>query len=51
MEAYSLVCNAVRNLINAVAKELPRIRKLVESGKISLKNFEFMKYNGCEIIP
>jgi len=51
MEAYSLVCNTVRNLINAIAKELPRIRKLIESGKISLKNFEFMKYNGCEIIP
>ena len=51
MEAYSIVCNAVRNLINAIVKELPRIRKLTESGKISLKNFEFTKYNGCEIIP
>ena len=51
MEAYTLVCNTVRNLIHAIAKELPRIRKLIESGKISRKNFEFMKYNGCEIIP
>lgn len=51
MEAYSLVCNAVQNLINAIVKELPRIRKLIEGGKISLKNFEFIRYNGCEIIP
>jgi radical SAM protein with 4Fe4S-binding SPASM domain len=50
-EAYSLVCETVRNLIDAIAKELPRIREFIENGKISLKDFEFMKYNGCEIIP
>ena len=50
-EDYTLVCNTVRNLIDAIAKELPRIRKNIENGRISLKNFEFMKYNGCEIIP
>jgi hypothetical protein len=37
--------------VDAVVREVPRIRKLVESGRISLKDFEFMKYNGCEIIP
>jgi hypothetical protein len=41
----------VRNLIDAIAKELPRIRKHIENGRISLKDFEFMRYNGCEIIP
>jgi putative peptide-modifying radical SAM enzyme len=50
-EAYSLVCNTVKNLINVIEGEMPRIRRLIESGKISLKDFEFMKYNGCEIIP
>jgi putative peptide-modifying radical SAM enzyme len=50
-EDYTLVCNTVRNLIDAIAKEAPRIRKLIENRRISLKNFEFMKYNGCEIIP
>jgi putative peptide-modifying radical SAM enzyme len=50
-EAYSLVCETVRNLVDSIAKEMPRIRKLIENGKISLKDFEFMKYNGCEIIP
>jgi uncharacterized protein len=50
-EDYGLVCGTVRNLVDAVAKEVSRIRKLVESGRISLEGFEFMKYNGCEIIP
>ena len=50
-EAYSLVCNTVKNLINSIEGEMPRIRRLIESGRISPRGFEFMKYNGCEIIP
>jgi putative peptide-modifying radical SAM enzyme len=50
-EAYSLVCATVKNLVKAVKDELPRIRKLVEKGKLSIDYFEYMKYNGCEIIP
>jgi hypothetical protein len=41
----------VLNLIDTIAKEVPRIRKNIENRRISLKDFEFMKYNGCEIIP
>jgi putative peptide-modifying radical SAM enzyme len=48
---YSLVCNTVRNLIDAMVKELPRIRTHIENGRKSLKDFKFMRYNGCEIIP
>jgi putative peptide-modifying radical SAM enzyme len=48
---YDLVCDTVRNLVDAVAKEVPRIRKLMDNRRIGLKDFEFMKYNGCEIIP
>jgi putative peptide-modifying radical SAM enzyme len=48
---YDLVCGTVRNLIDAVTKEMPRIRKLVSDDRISVKDFEFVKYNGCEIIP
>jgi uncharacterized protein len=48
---YDLVCDTVRNLADAVTKETPRIRKLIENGRIRLKDFEFMKYNGSEIIP
>jgi len=51
LEAYSLVCDTVKNLVKVVEDELPRIRKLVGKGRISLENFDYMKYNGCEIIP
>jgi hypothetical protein len=50
-QAYSHVCNTVKNLINAIGEQLPKIKTFIGNGKISLKDFEFMKYNGCEIIP
>ncbi|MGQ9640677.1 MAG: TIGR04084 family radical SAM/SPASM domain-containing protein [Candidatus Bathycorpusculaceae bacterium] len=50
-EAYKEVCKTVRNLIDAVSQEIPRINKLIEKGRIRLEDFNFMKYNGCEIIP
>jgi uncharacterized protein len=50
-DAYAEVCSTVRALVNAVKRELPRINKLIEDGKVRLSDFEFMKYNGCEIIP
>jgi hypothetical protein len=37
--------------VDAIAEEVERIRKLVDDGRISLQDFELMKYNGCEIIP
>jgi uncharacterized protein len=49
--AYSAVCNTVKELVNAVETEMPRINKLIDDGKVGLNDFEFMKYNGCEIIP
>jgi len=50
-DAYGLVCDTVRNLIDSIRQEVPRIQKLVSSGGIGLKDFEYLKYNGCEIIP
>ncbi|MCS7114827.1 MAG: TIGR04084 family radical SAM/SPASM domain-containing protein [Nitrososphaerota archaeon] len=50
-EEYRLVCQTVENLIDAVKKEIPRMKRLIRTGKIRLEDFEFMKYNGCEIIP
>lgn len=50
-EAYAVVCSTVKGLVNAVEAELPRIRQLIKNGKVRLSDFEFMKYNGCEIIP
>jgi putative peptide-modifying radical SAM enzyme len=50
-EAYSHVCKTVQNLIDAVSEQMPRITKLVEDRRIRLRDFEYIKYNGCEIIP
>jgi putative peptide-modifying radical SAM enzyme len=50
-EAYKQVCNNTKELIKAVKNEIPRIKKIIGSKKISGQNFDFFKYNGCEIIP
>ena len=50
-EAYGKVCHTVAELVEAVKAEVPRIQRLLKNGKISIKDFDFIKYNGCEIIP
>jgi putative peptide-modifying radical SAM enzyme len=50
-EAYGLVCKTVRNLIQAISEQLPKMQTLISEGRIRQKDFEYMKYNGCEIIP
>ena len=50
-EEYKYVCKTVINLIGSIRREIPRIKNLIRRRKIRLKDFGFMKYNGCEIIP
>ena len=50
-EAYGKVCHTVAELVEAVKAEVPRIQRLLKNEKINLKDFDFIKYNGCEIIP
>jgi uncharacterized protein len=50
-EAYGLVCDTVRELVKAVSEQVPRIWRLIDKGRVSLGDFEYMRYNGCEIIP
>ena len=50
-DAYSKVCHTVEELVEAVKVEVPRIQQLIKNGKITLEDFDFLKYNGCEIIP
>lgn len=50
-EAYGKVCHTVAELVEAVKAEIPRIQRLLKNEKLNLKDFDFMKYNGCEIIP
>jgi uncharacterized protein len=50
-EAYKSVCKTVNELIKAIKVQLPRIRQVINKGIVSQRDFEFLKYNGCEIIP
>ena len=50
-EAYTQVCKTVKELVREVKRELPRIKDLIEKGKVNVSDFDFVKYNGCEIIP
>jgi uncharacterized protein len=51
LEAYSQVCNTVRNLLQSVRDQMPRIQELLKKRTITMEDFQYLKYNGCEIIP
>jgi len=50
-EGYRLVCETVENLVKSLRRALPRVRRLIDRGALRLQDFEYMKYNSCEIIP
>jgi hypothetical protein len=37
--------------MEAVKTEVPRIQHWLKNEKVNIKDFDFIKYNGCEIIP
>jgi putative peptide-modifying radical SAM enzyme len=48
---YSLVCKTVFHLVHELRKIKPEIEELITSGKLKLTDFDYFKYNCCEIIP
>ena len=50
-EAYGKVCFTIEQLIETVKSEVPRIQQLIKNKQIKLEDFDYLKYNGCEIIP
>jgi uncharacterized protein len=50
-EAYALVCDTVKNLISSIKQEVEKVELLISQRKIRLEDFNYLKYNGCEIIP
>jgi putative peptide-modifying radical SAM enzyme len=44
-------CNTVRFFLKIMQEAQPKIEGLIEAGKLSLKDFDYVKYNGAEIIP
>jgi putative peptide-modifying radical SAM enzyme len=49
--AYALVCNTVKNHVKALKDSLPIVKQLIQNKKISLEDFNHLKYDSCEIIP
>ncbi|MBP1928614.1 putative peptide-modifying radical SAM enzyme [Methanolinea mesophila] len=46
-----IVCSTVQNLHDALRTEIPRIKELISGGVLREEDFQYTRYNGCEIIP
>ncbi|MHA1681916.1 MAG: TIGR04084 family radical SAM/SPASM domain-containing protein [Promethearchaeota archaeon] len=51
MEGFTKTCETVFHLVDTLKTTLPRIKRLIESGVISLNQFDYFQYNGAEVIP
>jgi len=50
-QGFREVCDTVRSLTTTLRAALPEVKKLIREGTIGLEDFQYEKYNGCEIIP
>ena len=50
-KGHEEVCSTVKSMIHGLQRSLPEIEALIDSGRISMKDFEHTKFNSCEIIP
>lgn len=48
---FKLVCQTVENLIYSLKAVFPKVRELIAKGRVCYKDFNYPKYNSCEIIP
>ena len=50
-EEVKYVCLTVAALIDFVKEKMPKIKKLIDQNIITKEDFQYLKYNGTEIIP
>jgi len=50
-EGFALVCDTVRELVEALRRVVPEVSRLISERRIMLQDFSYPKYNSCEIIP
>lgn len=50
-DQYRKVCYTIEKLIESIQKELPRIQGLIKKGQLKLSDFDYIRFNGAEIIP
>lgn len=51
LKGFKMVCETVKNLICSLKSQLPAIKRLLSSGRISPRSLDYPRYNSCEIIP
>ncbi len=50
-DGYALVCQTIYHLVKEIRNIQNEIQMMLESGNLSAKDFDYFKYNCCEIIP
>jgi uncharacterized protein len=50
-EGDDLICETIKFLINGLKDKIPEIKNLISKNTVSIKDFEYEKYFGPEIIP
>jgi len=48
---YEITCPTIRNLINSLVEVKPKVQALIDEKIIPLSDFDYIEYNGTEIIP
>ena len=48
---FRMVCRTVRDLVESVRAVAPVIRRLLLEGRIDIEEFNYPRFNSCEIIP
>ncbi|MBS7645042.1 MAG: TIGR04084 family radical SAM/SPASM domain-containing protein [Candidatus Bathyarchaeia archaeon] len=50
-EGYRMVCRTVENLVESMRGFIPVLRRLLWEGRIGIGEFNYPRFNSCEIIP
>ncbi|MGQ9543231.1 MAG: TIGR04084 family radical SAM/SPASM domain-containing protein [Candidatus Bathyarchaeia archaeon] len=50
-EGFRLVCNTVKDLINTLRSIEGRVKSTIKEGKVKIGDFNYGRFNSCEIIP
>lgn len=50
-EGFSLVCSTVHSLVDALKRVTPTIQHLISRGVLLPRDFQYPRYNSCEIVP
>ena len=50
-EGFNQVCGTVATMTKALRSVVPEIKSLIRDGRVREEDFQYRKYNGCEVIP